>query len=72
MCEKCESTVQSSYFNANGEFFPCSFTEGTDDWITGLNIKDFNNVGEIWEHPRTQQFRETLLKKGRNCPIYDV
>lgn len=72
MCEKCESTVQSSYFNANGEFFPCSFTEGTDNWITGLNIKDFNSVGEIWEHPRTQAFRETLLKGNRNCPIYDV
>jgi radical SAM protein with 4Fe4S-binding SPASM domain len=83
--EPCEATCFSSYINADGEFFPCSFTEGQPGWETGLNVfesKDF--IEDVWNHPRTRGFRENLLgtTKGctgcpsqrlcRTCPIYPI
>lgn len=72
-CEKCESSLQSAYINARGEYFPCSFTEGTKGWETGIdviNCKDF--IEDVWFNPRTHNFREILLMNDRNCPIYNV
>lgn len=72
-CEPCESSCMSFYVNARGEAFPCSFTEGTEGWETGLDVKSCNNfIDDIWQNPRVQKFRETLLKNHRNCPIYHV
>jgi radical SAM protein with 4Fe4S-binding SPASM domain len=62
MVESCESTLFSSYLNVDGEFFPCSFTEGEKGWETGLSVlhaKDF--LQDIWYHPKTKQFREANL-----------
>ena len=59
--------------NAYGEYFPCSFAEGTKGWETGIdviNCKDF--VQDVWYHPRTCNFRELLLMNRRHCPIYNV
>lgn len=72
-CEKCESSCMSAYINARGEYFPCSFTEGTKGWETGIdviNCKDF--IEDVWFNPRTHNFREILLMNDRNCPIYNV
>ena len=79
----CEAALQSSYINYKGEYFPCSFCEGEGCWKEGLNVlecrdsKDF--VERIWEHPKTQHFKEILLEtanhnefKCRTCPMFTV
>lgn len=78
--QPCESTLESSYINVKGEFFPCSFTEGTKGWEKGLSVLKCNNfVKDIWNHEKTENFRNKLLetKKNnkfgcRNCPIYKI
>lgn len=77
MSEPCESSIFSSYIDVNCNFYPCSFCENIHkndiNWIEGLNVlncQDF--VKDIWNHPKTIQFRENLLKNGRNCPVYEV
>lgn len=79
MCsEPCESSLQSSYINYKGEYFPCSFCEGEGEWKEGLDVlscEDF--VENIWKHPKTNAFRDKLLKNTncmgcRQCPIFKV
>lgn len=71
--EPCESGIFSIYFNALGEYFPCSFTEGVDCWERGLDVANCDDfIEDIWNHPRTLNFRELLLLNGRQCPIYNV
>lgn len=81
MCaEPCEATMFSSYCNAEGKFFPCSFTEDTTGWKDGLDLKNCKDFfKDIWFHPRTVAFREKLLKTSktncigcRECPIFKV
>jgi len=71
--EKCESCLMSSYLNSSGQFFPCSFTEGTKDWEVGIDVtgcKDF--VKDVWFNERTKEWRKKLLANNRNCPIYKI
>jgi hypothetical protein len=78
--ESCESTLFSAYINVDGMFFPCSFTENTPEWEKGLNVincSDFTQ--DIWNHPKTIEFRNKLLSTPncdnnycRTCPIYDL
>lgn len=83
--EPCESTLFSIYVNVKGEMFPCSFTEGTPGWETGIDL--VNPVAELggwWYGDRLNQFRKKLLgsssgcsgcsvqKHCRSCPVYDV
>ena len=78
--QPCESTLESSYINVDGEFHPCSFTEGTEGWETGLSVVDCEDfVKDIWNHPRTWEFRDKLLATTcknrfgcRECPIYRI
>lgn len=71
--EPCESGLFSSYLNLKGEFFPCSFSENTPKWQTGLDVVNCTDfVEDIWHHPRTIEFRNMLLNNNRNCPIYEV
>jgi len=78
LAEDCESTLFSSYINERGDFYPCSFTEGESGWEQGLSVlgcKDF--VSEIWNHPRTVEFRYNLIanvddNNCRNCPVHVV
>jgi len=73
LAEPCESSCFSSYIGVNAEFFPCSFAEGSGEWVDGIDVlecKDF--VRDIWNHPRVNKFRKTLLDCHRNCPIYNV
>ncbi len=80
MIMPCESTLESSYINVDGEFFPCSFTEGTEGWETGIPVlenKDF--VKHVWHNPKVEDFRKKLLAtkscnefECRNCPIYKI
>jgi MoaA/NifB/PqqE/SkfB family radical SAM enzyme len=83
--EPCESTLFSSYINCYGEFFPCSFTENSKGWETGLNVLTCENFAkDIWNNERVVAFRNSLISSSskcincksqkicRSCPIYDV
>jgi radical SAM protein with 4Fe4S-binding SPASM domain len=78
--QPCESTLESSYINVDGEFFPCSFTEGTQGWEKGISVLDCDNfVDDVWNNPRTEEFRNRLLGSTcknrfgcRECPIYTI
>lgn len=66
--EPCESTLFSGYINWRGEFFPCSFVEGTPEWETGLNILECDNfVTDIWNHPRVVSFRQSVVRSSEGC-----
>lgn len=80
----CEATLESSYINVDGEYFPCSFCEGSaKNWMKGLNVLECKNsrdfVDKIWNNPKTQEFRETLRATAgcneydcRTCPVFNV
>jgi hypothetical protein len=72
-CEPCESGLFSSYINVDGEFFPCSFIEGTPGWEKGISVVDCGDfLKDVWFNPRVIEWRNTLIKNKRNCPVYDV
>jgi MoaA/NifB/PqqE/SkfB family radical SAM enzyme len=82
--EPCESGLFSIYVNVKGEIFPCSFTEGTPGWETGINVlavSDFR--AEVWYSPRLVAWRSNLIKSAdgcvcdkkadcRVCPVYNI
>ena len=70
--EPCEAACFSSYIDVNGEFFPCSFSEGNKGWEKGINVLELNSINELWKHPRVEEFRHQLLNNKRNCPIYNI
>jgi len=71
--EPCESTCFSAYVNSKGDYFPCSFAEGQDEWVDGLNVVDCKNfVSDIWNNEKSVAFRNNLIKNDRNCPIFEV
>jgi radical SAM protein with 4Fe4S-binding SPASM domain len=71
--EPCESSLFSCYINADGEYFPCSFAEGEPGWETGVDVKGCGDfVKDVWNHPKTEQFRNNLLRKCRNCPLFEI
>lgn len=73
MAEPCESSCFSSYINARGEYFACSFTEGHKDFPEGINVLSDNDfVKDVWNAESTNKFRDNLLKKGRHCPLYKI
>ncbi len=76
----CESTLESSYISVKGEFFPCSFLEKTQGWETGIDVLSCKNfVKDVWNNPRVEQFRQSLLSTKQNnkfgcreCPVYTI
>jgi radical SAM protein with 4Fe4S-binding SPASM domain len=83
--EPCESGLFSIYVNAAGQLFPCSFSEGTPGWETGVDLLtagDFTK--DVWHGSRMETWRAGLLgsstgcrgcsvqKFCRSCPIYPV
>lgn len=74
MSESCESTLFSAYINVDGEFWPCSFTEG-QDWFDPINVLEVDDfVEDVWYAPQTVAFRERLLDTAKNgcrhCPVF--
>ncbi len=66
MTEPCEATLFSSYINARGRFFPCSFSDKTI-WADGLDVLAATSfIDDIWNHPKTIAFRDKLLDSTRN------
>jgi MoaA/NifB/PqqE/SkfB family radical SAM enzyme len=73
MAEPCESSCFSSYINARGEYFACSFTEGHKDFPEVINVLEDNDfVKDVWNAKSTNKFRDNLLSKGRHCPLYKI
>lgn len=71
--EPCESSVYSSYIDTFGVYYPCSFTPGTENWQTGLNVLECDDfLTDIWQNEKTINFRKKLLTCNRNCPIYKI
>jgi len=74
MVEPCESGLFSTYINVEGRFFPCSFSEGADDWKDGIDCTgdDFDFLKDVWFSDKVVEWRKKLLGNCRNCPIYEV
>jgi len=78
--ESCESTLFSLYCNVEGEFFPCSFTEGEKGWERGISYNDVLDFNDIWYNDRIISFRNKLLnttknsefKNCRQCPMFKL
>jgi len=78
MVESCEACLFSGYINKLGQFFPCSFIEGKNDFNNGINVlKASNFLKDIWFSEKIQKFRQTLILssksnsyKCRKCPIF--
>lgn len=79
----CEASLESSYINCKGYYYPCSFMEGEGDWKEGISLKDVNSAEEfidkVWNNPKTLHFKDCLLKTRekncygcRECPYYEV
>jgi len=75
--EPCEAGGKySAYINVNSEYFPCSFTEGTDGWKQGIMISNCNDfMTDVWFNKKTTDFGDKVSacrKCNIGCPIYDV
>lgn len=71
--EPCESSCYSSYIDVKGNYFPCSFTPGTENWNDGLSVLKCDNfIDDIWNNEKTVNFRNKLIGCNRNCPLYKI
>lgn len=77
-CEPCEGFGGnfSAYIDVNGLYYPCSFCEGTPDFI-GMNIAECDDFMEdIWYSPivksRREFMRNRFLNKNYVCPIFEI
>lgn len=70
--EPCESSLFSIYIDVKGNVLPCSFSPGID-WVEPINLLEVNNfVDEVWNNIKIKTFRDRLLNKERNCPLYNL
>lgn len=78
MVESCEAACFSSYVNVDGKYFPCSFCENEKcknlDWTNGIDIlKDnFDFEKDFWFNKKLVTFRNSLIKHGRQCPMFKI
>jgi len=80
--EPCESSIYSTYINVDGEYFPCSFSEGLDhgeksgDWRKGLNVLECEDfVKDIWFSEKTRKFADEVnacRSCGKSCSIFEI
>lgn len=70
--EPCESAIFSSYVNADGDFFPCSFCEGQPGWEEGISVVNCKTFDDVWSHKRVREWRINLWQNCRACPMYDL
>lgn len=76
MVDPCESSRFSAYINVKGDYFPCSFSEGTGDWKEGLSVLECNDfVEDIWNHEKNVKFRDRCTKNlidKISCSLYNI
>jgi len=77
--EPCESFgMFSSYINVKGDYFPCSFCEGSHpDFMTGVNVAHCNDfMKDVWDSDLIKRWRSKMIKRKQqcnfNCPIFEV
>jgi radical SAM protein with 4Fe4S-binding SPASM domain len=76
MSESCESVLMSQYINVKGDFYPCSFSEGTGEWEEGISVLNCTDFAkDVWFHEKTVKWRNNLLtnycKNGcRSCSVF--
>ena len=70
-CEKCESSKLSSYINVKGEYWSCSFAEGTD-FIKPINVLKYEHSYEWWNNDEIKKCRFCKNPACKSCPIYDL
>lgn len=83
----CEASIESSYINVHGQYYPCSFCEGEEneslDWREGISVLECNNSEEfldkVWFHKKTNEFKEVIkgtckdnCENCRHCPMFEV
>jgi MoaA/NifB/PqqE/SkfB family radical SAM enzyme len=69
LIEPCESKLFSIYINTEGKVYPCSFNEKNREGFEILKCNDF--LKEYWNND-ADGWRESLIKSGRSCPVYEV
>ena len=71
--ECCCATRFSSYIDVEGNYFPCSFSVNVPGWEKGINVLECSDfIKDVWNSPRTVEFRNKLIANGCNCPIYKI
>ena len=81
MAEPCESGRFSAYIDVKGNYYPCSFLEGTSSlfsniWTNGISVVDCNDfLEDVWNSRENEIARYkclTCLEKGVSCQYYDI
>lgn len=70
-CEPCESSKLSSYINVKGEYWSCSFAEGTD-FIKPVNVLEYKSAIDWWNGDEVKKCRFCTNPACKSCPIYDL
>jgi len=70
--EPCESMMFSAYIDVNAKLYACSFLENRGMWLDGIDVLEYNDFMKIWNSPKVNEWRKTLLKTGRGCPEYRI
>ncbi len=74
--EPCESSLFSSYFNVEAEFFPCSFMEGEAEWKEGIKLEDIDNFNkDLWNNEKVVNFRNRVIdcrSCKQSCVHYNI
>lgn len=73
MAEPCESGLFSAYIDVSGNFYPCSFCEGTEKWKDGISVLEYGDfINDVWKSNRILSWNDNLLSNKRDCPIYII
>lgn len=76
MSEPCESLCFSMYCDASAHFYPCSFTEGINEWEEGIDLTKINDfIKDVWFHPKVREYRQKIIDTRNACKAcfyYDV
>lgn len=70
-CEPCESSKLSSYINVKGEYWSCSFAEGTN-FIKPVNVLEHASAIEWWNGDEVKKARFCENPACGSCPIYEL
>lgn len=78
LVEPCEAFCFSTYVNAEGQMFPCSFIEGEKGWEEGIDLTVPVDFQKIWgKNSRVLDWRNAAVKcieeNGCNeCPVFEI
>lgn len=70
-CESCESSKFSSYINVHGQYWSCSFAEGTS-FIKPVDTLAYKSSLEWWNGEQVRKARFCEHPACRSCPVYKL